>query len=387
MNDRSGPNTKLIQLDLFLPPMDFSDVALRDYQETMQRPFFSLSKNKRVKPIEYQSPDGKVTVHVSANPAYGMATIWDADILIFLASVIQEQKRKQLNDISPTVRIHPGHLLKRIGRSPGGKDYQRLLAALDRLQSTTIKTNIRSEKRRETVFSWIDSYSHLVDEKEGTSLGMEITMSRWFYEGVLEAENILSINPAYFDLTGGLERVLYRIGRKHAGGNGENGFAISLETLWPKSGSENSYRRFKHDVLKLVRANALPDLHLEIVDEATRPKLRFVLRARDGAAAPASKASTGSARAAPSPAHRRQSPQPEPAAAAPISRFAEDDISSEMLAKIREDFPGWDLDEMKQVFDRAIRRDPGKLPADYERRFYGFMREHHKRNAGQFGLL
>src|SRR3546814_14983153 len=64
---------------------DFSDISLRDYQETMQRPFFSLSKKKRLKPIEYLSPDKSVTVHVSANPAYGMATIWDADIMIYLA--------------------------------------------------------------------------------------------------------------------------------------------------------------------------------------------------------------------------------------------------------------------------------------------------------------
>lgn len=97
MSAPDSPNTKLVQLELFLPLPDFSDVALRDYQETMQRPFFSLTKKRRIKPIESQSPDGKVSVHVSANPAYGMATIWDADILIFLASAIQEKKRKQHN--------------------------------------------------------------------------------------------------------------------------------------------------------------------------------------------------------------------------------------------------------------------------------------------------
>ena len=66
------------QFDLFLPYL--ADLALRDQREMMERPFFSLAKSKRVKPIDYKSPDGKTWVHVSANPDYGMATIWDADI-------------------------------------------------------------------------------------------------------------------------------------------------------------------------------------------------------------------------------------------------------------------------------------------------------------------
>jgi plasmid replication initiation protein len=388
MASTDSANTKVIQLDLFLPIPDFSDIALRDYQETMQRPFFSLSKNKRVKPIEYQSPDGKVSVHVSANPSFGMATIWDADVLLFLASAIQEQKRKGLNDISPTLRIHPGHLLKRIGRSPGGKDYQRLLSALDRLQSTTIKTNLRSEKRRETVFSWIDSYSHLVNDEDGTSLGMEITMSRWFYEGILDADSILAINPAYFDLTGGLERVLYRIGRKHAGGNGPAGFSISLDTLWPKSGSESSFRRFKFEVMKIVRENALPDLHLEITDEATRPKLRFVVRSRDTGTLPSS-GSAAAPRVAPAKGVRAAPTQARDGAGTsrPISKFAEDEVAPEVLAQLRSECPGLDLDAMKALFDGYIKRSPDNLPANYDRRFYGFVVEHFKRNAGQLGLL
>ncbi len=69
------------QIDLFLPYL--SDVPLRDQREVMERPFFSLAKSKRTKPIDYTSPDGKIWVHVSANPEYGMATIWDAEILIY----------------------------------------------------------------------------------------------------------------------------------------------------------------------------------------------------------------------------------------------------------------------------------------------------------------
>jgi plasmid replication initiation protein len=71
------------QFDLFLPYL--TDLPLRDQREMMEPPFFSLAKSKRQKPIDYTSPDGKIWVHVSGNPDYGMATIWDADILICCA--------------------------------------------------------------------------------------------------------------------------------------------------------------------------------------------------------------------------------------------------------------------------------------------------------------
>lgn len=65
-----------------------SDIPARDQQDLMERPFFSLSKNKRTAPIEYRV--GENYISVTANEKYGMATIWDADILIWTASQITE---------------------------------------------------------------------------------------------------------------------------------------------------------------------------------------------------------------------------------------------------------------------------------------------------------
>jgi plasmid replication initiation protein len=61
----------------------------------MERPFFSIAKGKRLKPIKYVSPDGSVYVNVTANHETGMATIWDADILIWAASVLSDMKGLQ----------------------------------------------------------------------------------------------------------------------------------------------------------------------------------------------------------------------------------------------------------------------------------------------------
>src|SRR5215217_2519582 len=54
----------------------------------MERPFFSLAKSPRKQPIEY-NVNGTV-VKVSPVDEYGIATIWDADILIWAATQITE---------------------------------------------------------------------------------------------------------------------------------------------------------------------------------------------------------------------------------------------------------------------------------------------------------
>ena len=226
----------------------------------MERPFFSLAKSRRVKPIDYTSPDGKLWVHVSSSPEYGMATIWDADVLIYCASVLADMARRGANDIPRKLHIMPYDLLRAIGRPVTGRAYELLGQALDRLVSTTIKTNIRAENRREATFSWLDGWTQLVDERTERSKGMTLELSNWFYEGVLMKGGVLAIDRAYFDITGGRERWLYKVARKHAGGAGEEGFAISMATLFEKSGAEGEYRRFKFELLKLAEKNALPGL-------------------------------------------------------------------------------------------------------------------------------
>ncbi|WP_298671596.1 replication initiator protein A [uncultured Sphingomonas sp.] len=427
-------NGRRVQFEMFFTLPDFSDISLRDYQETMQRPFFSLSKKKRIKPIEYLSPDKSVTVHVSANPEYGMATIWDADIMIYLASHLNELRERGENDLSPTIRLQPGDLLKRICWGVSGRAYERLIGALDRLQATTIKTNIRANsKTRETTFSWIDSYTHLVDERTQRSLGMEITLSKWFFDGVMDKRNVLAISPLYFEITSGLGKWLYRASRKHAGGNGAEGFTIGFETLHQKSGSESSLPSFKNKILELARANTLPEISLEVIGaETPRPKLKMVMRRfmdrhqdvstqkRETKPSPPRPAtnpkSNGASRQSTAPVRQDlveelvdpgltrdlvqraisglkvvdPKPSQDPhdpsyaAAAAVIPRRrggrAHEVLDPETLAAIKAECPGWDLDVLIKQFDAFLNSNPDEMPRNYSKRFYGFMKKHHERN-------
>jgi plasmid replication initiation protein len=303
------------QVDLFLPQL--TTLPLRDQRETMERPFFSLSKRKRLKPIDYVSPDRKTTVHVTGNSEYGLATIYDLDILIYCASVLMEHKRRGTNDIPQTLFVVPYDMLKTIKRDVGGRAYELLGAALDRLQSTTVKTNIRSGDQVETTFSWIDSFSQIKD-RSGHVRGMRITLAKWFYDGVLMEGGVLAIDPAYFSLTGGRERWLYRVARKHAGGAGSDGFAISMPTLFEKSGADGDYRRFKFELTKIVRANALPGYRLSLeVRNESEPMLRMTRRDRDE--------TVETENALPSPA-------PAPAPARKAARTPDEAQSSEAVA-------------------------------------------------------
>ncbi len=89
----------------------------------MERPFFSLSKNKRTTPIEYKV--GENYIRVTANEKHGMATIWDADVLIWAASQITEALSKGMKT-SRFFRLSAYDLLTFIRRGTSGRDYDRV---------------------------------------------------------------------------------------------------------------------------------------------------------------------------------------------------------------------------------------------------------------------
>ncbi|NLR70400.1 replication initiator protein A [Novosphingobium sp. ERN07] len=421
------------QFEMFLPYV--ADMPLRDQREMMERPFFSLAKSKRVKPIDYTSPDGKLWVHVSASPDYGMATIWDADILIYCASVLADMGRRGVNDVPRKLHLMPYDLLRAIGRPTTGRAYELLGQALDRLVATTIKTNIRAENRREATFSWLDGWTQLVDEKTERSRGMTIELSNWFWEGVMMQGGVLSIDRAYFDITGGRERWLYKVARKHAGGAGEGGFAISMPVLFEKSGAEGEYRRFKFEILKLAEKDALPGYGLSVeVAKGGEPMLRMRrIDGKDGAEGIVRLAQDERGRvetavsAVPQPTNvspgkrseakfnevkrseakfkaategaatiREVGPsggfgtQAEVIDASALIRRAVAGLSDsatrgfmadDTIEHLRETCPGWDLHALHAEFERWVNADPARLPANWQKAFIGFVKRHHEKNG------
>jgi plasmid replication initiation protein len=368
------------QFDLFLPTI--VDLRFRDQKDTMERPFFSLSKSKRMKPIEYVNEKDGIFVTVQPHQDYGMATIWDADILIWAASVLCDMKNRGTNDIPRELKFQPHDLLKAIGRSTGGRDYAQLRDSLERLKTTVVTTNIRVKRsQKTTMFSWIDQWDDLIDEQTRESRGVTLTVSDWFYRGVMEDGGVLSIDPAYFSITGGRERWLYRVARKHAGGNGADGFAISMPTLFEKSGAEGTYRRFKFEILRIIARNDLPGISLSVQPEREgEPLIQMVRRdcAGEGTHEPWNSAP-------------RHAPRPKPTFASEIARARDlpllgpiiRSLSDQSIAQIRRDFPGWDIYALQNAFNEWLDADPTRAPSNYEAAFHGWVRKHHARNRAQ----
>ena len=255
---RRGRTSEREQLDLFraLP----GDLAPRDVQDLMAYPFFSLAKSKRTVPIDFRA--GKITIRVEAVPEQGMATIWDADVLIWAASQIVEARDGGLKT-SRLMAATPYEILTFVGRGTSARDYDRLKAALDRLQSTTVMTSIRQlTERRRHRFSWINEWKETAD-MDGQPRGLELILPDWFYAGVLDEALVLTIDRAYFGLTGGLERWLYRLVRKH-GGRQAGGWSFDLIHLYGKSGSLSPLKHFAYDVREIVRRERLPGYRLVI---------------------------------------------------------------------------------------------------------------------------
>ncbi|HQS44818.1 MAG: RepA replication protein [Rhizobiales bacterium 24-66-13] len=246
------------QLELFRSRP--GDMATRDSQDLMAYPFFSLAKSKRVQPIKFEA--GDVRIHVEAPAEFGLATIWDADILIWAASQIVDARDLGLRT-SRLMATTPYEILTFIGRGTSVRDYQRLKAALDRLQATTVATSIRqpSERRRHR-FSWINEWKERLDAK-GRPLGIELIVPDWFYEGILNNALILTIDRNYFDLLGGIERWLYRLVRKH-GGHQPGGWSFDFHHLHAKSGSLSRFSNFACDLRDIVRRQPLPSYRLRI---------------------------------------------------------------------------------------------------------------------------
>ena len=264
---RNDPPSERSRLDPFV--VATGEASPRDQRDLMERPFFSLAKTPRTRPILYKAAD--VEVQVLGLPEHGLATIWDADVLIWAASQIVAAENNGLTT-SRFVRFTPYHLLRAIGRPTGNRQYLLLKAALARLQSTVIATTIRNGPHwRRRQFSWINEWEEMTT-RAGRVEGMEFVLPEWFYASVIDRSLVLAIDPAYFRLTGGIERWLYRVARKHAGSQ-PKGWTFEVAHLHAKSGSLARPSDFALDIRRIAERQRLPGYRLQIERENGRELL------------------------------------------------------------------------------------------------------------------
>lgn len=259
------------QGDLFVAAV--IDPPLRDNRDAMEHPFLSLQK-RRTRPITYAHNNIRIEVH--APEKFGIATIWDWDIIIGVASQINDAIERG-DPTSLRVSFAPYNLLKSIGRGTGGKDYRELAAAIRRLRMTTVITNVRSEDGAglERPFSWVSDYA--IPTKYTTILTPEahdgeadptrpwiIELPPWLYNAITRRRDILAVHPGYFDLTSGIARALYRMARKSVPESGVGVWNFRIETLHHRLGVSSSRREFARALREIAADNLMPEYVIHI---------------------------------------------------------------------------------------------------------------------------
>ena len=230
----------------------FYDVQPKDDQHTMEHPFFATAKRADKKVREFTDSRGRKTTITPSH--YGLATMYDKDILHFVVSQLMHAKNKG-DTIAPRVRIVSNDLLEFAKRGDGMAQYKRLIPALDRLAGTRIKTEIETDGKVITkAFGWIDGYE-VISGRDGKLYEFSVTLPPWVYNAIL-GDEVLSIGRDYFDLPP-FERRLYELARKHLGKQAE--WKIKLGNLKAKTvGDTGELREFRRNLKRTIKQGGLP---------------------------------------------------------------------------------------------------------------------------------
>lgn len=271
------------QGDFFSPPL--YDVGTRDNRAIMDVAVFRLSK-KQLRAntiIRYDLPDGFVEV---SSGAYGMASVWDYDIVLMAVSHLTEAMNRfregKGKKPGKHFRPHVSEVLRFCRRESGGKQYDSVIGALKRLSTTTVYIERTKDAKGTSLLetdgeSLIGPVKVLSNAKTGKVEFVQIKIADWMYDEVTKGTpDVLTVHPDYFLIEPALGRFLYRLARKAAGKDYASwGFA----TLHKRSGSTSAPKEFNRMLRELIEVNDLPEYDLHEKPGKRGPVLVMIYRA------------------------------------------------------------------------------------------------------------
>jgi plasmid replication initiation protein len=212
--------------------------------------------------LHYESSNGdKLEIEPSGK---GLPTVFDKDILIFCISQLMHRKNRG-EPIGKRIRFSARELLVATNRPTNNLGYERLESAFSRLRGTNFKTTIRTGGKRETrIFGLIEEGGFIYhDDDRFRRHYCEIVLSDWLMRAI-ESDEIVTISNDYFRLRRPLERRLYEICRKHCGDQPK--WQIGLEKLQAKTGSNAPLKRFRFNLLEIIKQDHTPFYRMELTD-------------------------------------------------------------------------------------------------------------------------
>lgn len=259
-NSTKKPRSHLVpvrhmQHDFFIA--DVFDCALKDDMASMEHPLFAL-KAGDTKDRHYAHNGNTIDIRATS---VGLATIHDKDLWIYCISKLMAAINSN-EPISRTIRFTAYDYLVTTNRDTGGKDYIAMKESLERLRSTTITTNIKTDGRDEfSVFGLLDGAKVIGDnDNPKRMVHVEVTLPDWLYRSVSTCQ-VLTLSPDYFRIRKPLDRRIYELCKKHCGDQAS--WEIGLEKLLKKSGSTTTLKAFRVAIKALAESNELPDYRVK----------------------------------------------------------------------------------------------------------------------------
>ncbi|MEM9197590.1 MAG: replication initiator protein A [Pseudomonadota bacterium] len=247
---------------------------VRGQSDLMAYPFFALSKTPSRQEIHFAEAEVELRVRPSGR---GLATIYDKEILIYLASLAMDRLNRG-EEFSGVLTFTAYDFFKLAGLSgASGKNYQRLSGALERLQGTQIRTSIETGGVSvEGWFSWI-SEAQIVYSRtargEKRARAIRVRLTDWLVRAIVADRSVLSYDRSYFTLNA-VERRLYEIARSGCAGpvaRGDApaeraGFVLDLATLRGRVGVTSPLKKFRQLLAQIVARDDLPGYRVAFLD-------------------------------------------------------------------------------------------------------------------------
>jgi len=215
----------------------------RNERNLMLFPFCSTAKAKRINSIKYSSADGKRWLEVTANYEYGMAKIWDFDILRFALSKAGEIAL-QVGYFPNVVEFSGYECLKALKRSHQGKNYRWLREGITRMGLTGYRGNIfREDEKTTEVFTLIQA---IYEDKTGKLEKIRLTFNERIIESVKLFRGLLCINPDIINEEAGIKKRLLELVTVSMGK--ESNWIVGLERLQALCAHEGELKAFKRQL-------------------------------------------------------------------------------------------------------------------------------------------
>jgi hypothetical protein len=264
---RKRPRGAADQPDFFAPML--YDVGAKDNRGVMDVAVYRLSKrDKRANEVmRYELTDGFVQV---ASGAYGMASVWDYDLVLMAISHLTEAMNRYAEGTGekpPQVfRPHISDVLKFCRKDNGGAQKAFVVDALNRLSTTHVSMERLMMKDGELKMvnesdNLIGATKVISNVKTKKVEYVEFKIADWMYAEITEGDkpDVLTVHPDYFLLDAGIGRFLYRLARKAAG---KTSARWGFRTIFERSGSTGEFKEFTRALREIIKANDLPEYYL-----------------------------------------------------------------------------------------------------------------------------